>query len=68
MLSLLWMLHADISLKTIIEAGDEQTAHRLMAEVSARMTKFAYTINMAVARQLNLLPPAKILETAETVN
>jgi putative ABC transport system substrate-binding protein len=34
----------------------------------ARMTEFAYTINMAVARQLDLLPPPSFLEIAETVN
>jgi hypothetical protein len=32
------------------------------------MTEFAYTINMAVARQLDLLPPPSFLEIAETVN
>ena len=34
----------------------------------ARMTKFTYLVNMAVARQLDLLPPPAFLEIAETVN
>lgn len=33
----------------------------------ARMTDFAYVINMAVARKLNLFPPVEILQFAETV-
>ena len=34
----------------------------------ARMTKFSYLVNMDVARQLDLLPPAEFLEFADTVN
>jgi putative ABC transport system substrate-binding protein len=34
----------------------------------ARMTKFSYLVNMAVARQLDLLPPPEFLEFADTVN
>jgi len=34
----------------------------------ARMTDFAYVINMAVARKLNLFPPVAVLQFAETVN
>ena len=34
----------------------------------ARMTQFAYVINMEVARKLNLYPPVRILQFAETVN
>ena len=34
----------------------------------ARMTDFAYVINMDVARKLNLFPPVEILQFAETVN
>jgi putative ABC transport system substrate-binding protein len=34
----------------------------------ARMTDFAYVINMAVARKLNLFPPVAILQFAETVH
>jgi len=33
----------------------------------ARMTDFAYVINMDVARKLNLFPPVEILQFAETV-
>lgn len=33
----------------------------------ARMTKFAYVVNMDVARELNLFPPVEILQFAETV-
>ena len=33
----------------------------------ARMTEFAYVINMEVARKLNLYPPVEILQFAETV-
>jgi putative tryptophan/tyrosine transport system substrate-binding protein len=34
----------------------------------ARMTDFAYVVNMEVARKLNLYPPVGILQFAETVN
>ena len=34
----------------------------------ARMTAFTTLINMAVARQLDLMPPEALLEAAETVN
>ncbi len=34
----------------------------------ARMTDFAYVVNMDVARKLNLYPPVEILQFAETVN
>jgi putative ABC transport system substrate-binding protein len=34
----------------------------------ARMTDFAYVVNMAVARKLNLFPPVAVLQFAETVN
>ena len=34
----------------------------------ARMTDFAYVVNMEVARKLNLFPPVAILQFAETVN
>ena len=34
----------------------------------ARMTDFAFVINMDVARKLNLLPPLDLLQIAETVN
>jgi putative ABC transport system substrate-binding protein len=34
----------------------------------ARMTEFAYVVNMAVARRLNRYPPLEILQFAETVN
>ena len=34
----------------------------------ARMTEFAYVVNMQVARTLNLFPPVEILQIAETVN
>jgi len=34
----------------------------------ARMTDFAYVVNMEVARKLNLFPPVTILQFAETVN
>ena len=33
----------------------------------ARMTEFLYLVNMAIARQLDLLPPAEFLEFADTV-
>ena len=33
----------------------------------ARMTNFAYVINMDVAKKLNLFPPVEILQIAETV-
>jgi putative ABC transport system substrate-binding protein len=33
----------------------------------ARMTDFAYVINMEVARKLNLFPPVEVLQIAETV-
>jgi putative ABC transport system substrate-binding protein len=33
-----------------------------------RATDFAYVVNMAVARELNLFPPVEILRFAETVN
>jgi len=33
----------------------------------ARMTDFAYVVNMAVARKLSLFPPVEILQIAETV-
>lgn len=32
-----------------------------------RMTKFAYVVNMEVAKKLNLFPPVAVLEFAETV-
>lgn len=34
----------------------------------ARMTEFAYVVNMAVARKLRLFPSVDILRFAETVN
>lgn len=34
----------------------------------ARMTEFAYVVNMAVARKLSLFPSVEILQFAETVN
>jgi len=34
----------------------------------ARMTQFAYVVNMSVAKKLNLFPPVEILQFAETVN
>lgn len=34
----------------------------------ARMTNFAYVVNMEVARKLNLFPPVEILQFAETVH
>lgn len=34
----------------------------------ARMTDFAFVINMAVARKLKLFPPLELLQIAETVN
>jgi putative tryptophan/tyrosine transport system substrate-binding protein len=34
----------------------------------ARMTDFAYVVNMEIARKLNLYPPVEILQFAETVN
>nr|WP_246590170.1 ABC transporter substrate-binding protein [Marinobacterium ramblicola] len=34
----------------------------------ARMTEFAYVVNMAVARRLELFPSVEILQFAETVN
>lgn len=34
----------------------------------ARMTDFAFVINMTVARKLNLFPPLELLQIAETVN
>jgi putative ABC transport system substrate-binding protein len=34
----------------------------------ARITKFSYLVNMAVARRLNLPPPPEFLEFADTVN
>jgi putative ABC transport system substrate-binding protein len=34
----------------------------------AKMTDFAYVVNMDVARRLNLYPPVSILQIAETVN
>jgi putative ABC transport system substrate-binding protein len=34
----------------------------------ARMTEFAYVVNMEVARRLNRYPPLEILQFAETVN
>ena len=34
----------------------------------ARMTEFAYVVNMEVARTLDLYPPVEILQFAETVN
>ena len=32
-----------------------------------RMTRFAYVVNMEVAKKLNLFPPIAVLEFAETV-
>ncbi len=34
----------------------------------ARMTDFAFVINMSVARKLNLFPPIELLQAAETVD
>ncbi len=34
----------------------------------ARVTDYAYVVNMDVARQLNLFPPVEILQVAETIN
>ena len=34
----------------------------------ARVTEFAYVVNMAVARKLNTFPPIDILQIAETLD
>lgn len=34
----------------------------------ARVTDFAYVVNMDVAKKLNLFPPVEILQVAETIN